>query len=383
MNPGSRARLAGLFVLAALVLPALRPAMAQSGWSGWARCVINIGGAGYTDTETHTWMVSNATAAGSAPGNWTAVGSGEYHVDDGTTRMDVAFSINPGSTVNSGGQFRAMVQNGVVRVFPHHAQLRLTGAIQGYVLQTISGNQRTPTPLAGTQYEWQFPLVQGPATSTTLSGSSTGGNQPGWGTMRPAAAALSSSCTWLFALGSQPPPPPPVAASPVPQPPSPGTPPPNPPPGQPPTGQPPADPCGSARLQLRRKESAVAVVHSTVPREWRAGSRVLVCGSGLGGALFEAGAGGERDAPEVPADAYVYLGDYVLAVSNPVVSPNGDRIELTVGALHEPARRRKDLFGLWPPQDCEPATRCTGPLGIRMQGQPDPIYGPKVRWQAQ
>jgi hypothetical protein len=133
-------------------------------------------------------------------------------------------------------------------------------------------------------------------------------------------------------------------------------------------------------LQLRRKEPGVAVIRSTVPREWRAGSRVLVCGSGLGSALFEAG--GERDAPEVSADAYVYLGDYVLAVSNPVVSPNGDRIELTVGALHEPVQRRKDLFSLRPSQDCEQATRCTGPLGIRLQSQPDPIYGPTVRWLA-
>jgi hypothetical protein len=378
MNPGSRTRLAGLFVLAALVLPALRPVMAQ-GWSGWARCVINIGGAGYTNTETHTWMVSNATAAGNAPGNWTAVGSGEYHVDDGTTRMDVAFSINPGSTVKSGGQFRALVQNGAVRIFPHHAQLSLTGAIQGYVMQTISGQQRAPTPLAGTQYEWGFPLVQGPATSTTLSGSSTGGNLPGWGTMRPAAAALSSSCNWQFALGSQPLPPPPVPASPVPQPPASGTPPPPP----PPTGQPPADPCGSARTQFRRKESAGAVIHSTVPREWRPGSRVLVCGSGLGSAAFEAGAAGEREAPDVPADAYVYLGDYLLAVSDPVISPSGDRIELTVGALHQPARPRKGLTGLLRPQDCEPSTHCTGPLGVRMQGQPDPVYGPRVRWLAQ
>jgi hypothetical protein len=195
-----------------------------AGWSGWARCELDIRGPGYQNKETHTWLISNVTGNTTATrgqGTWSAAGGGS--LDQGSpqsTSQHAEWAINGGP--NGGGSFGVSLPgNGMVSIQRYSSQLGHTSGILGYVQQTISYHVRTPTMLNATQYEWAFPTVQGPAASQTIVGSSTGNPQGGWGPMRPSGSTMTESCQWSFANGSVPaapppvnPPPPPVALTP-------------------------------------------------------------------------------------------------------------------------------------------------------------------------
>jgi hypothetical protein len=205
--------------LSVLTLLVPRPASAQT-WNGWVRCVIDIQGSGtkpsgdwsYANKETHTWTMTNVTVAAAAPGTWTVAGEGSWSQSN-TLQSDVGrWSINSGGAVESGARFRASVANGVVTISPQHGQLGLSGGIAAYTQQTISGSVRSPTTFSPTAYAWQVPSVQGPASSSTLSGTYTRSPVSGWGTLRETAAPMTETCSWEIGKNSMPSPPPDVDA---------------------------------------------------------------------------------------------------------------------------------------------------------------------------
>lgn len=212
-----------LLIISMAVAPmlALRPATAEAaGWSGWARCDLDIRGPGYENKETHTWFVSDAvgnSAATHGTGRWNVSGRGQLRTSDGTTSMRAEWDVN--GTSISGGRFVAVIANGMVSIKPFHAQLRQQSGIVGYTQQTISGKPRSPTTWAATAYEWNFPIIRGPATSQTIVGFGPGTPAPGWGSMRVPGSTMTVSCNWSFANGSTPAPPPTVAVTAVPIPP--------------------------------------------------------------------------------------------------------------------------------------------------------------------
>ena len=198
-------------VAAALIVVALEPTSADAAWSGWARCEIDVRGPGYSNRETHTWLVTNASPAMPGSGSWSAVGSGTLNQGNpAQTSQHGEWSI--GASVANGARYGVIVNPGTLEIRPLHAQLRQSNGINGYVQQTIGNSPRTPTTISATEYEWGFPLVRGPIGHPTLTGTSTDNPNIGWGTMQASGSAIIARCSWSLADGSVPPPPPPVMA---------------------------------------------------------------------------------------------------------------------------------------------------------------------------
>ncbi|HEY6597791.1 MAG TPA: hypothetical protein VIZ30_00655 [Pseudomonadales bacterium] len=225
MMPRMVVRTASLRVLTTLAVAALQPVAAYAAWDGWARCVVEINGAGYHSKETHTWFVDDVTAT-TGLGSWHVAGRGNLLTDDGTTRWQADWAING---IKQGVSFRTVSGNGMVSIRQLDAQLAQSQGIAGYTQQSISGVARTPVAVTATQSEWQLPRIEGPVGNTSLTSSSTGSpNSPGWGWNRIHPSTLTESCTWTFLDGATPPPPPNVPPEAVPTGPAP------PPPARPP-----------------------------------------------------------------------------------------------------------------------------------------------------
>lgn len=258
-------------VAIALSASALGPTHADAAWSGWARCEIDIRGPGYTDNETHTWFVSNASPATPGSGSWSAAGGGS--LDQGNpaqTSQHGAWSI--GANVANGARYGVIVNPGTLEIRPLHAQLRQSNGINGYVQQTIGNAPRTPTPISVTEYEWGFPLVRGPSGHPTLTGASTSSPKIGWGPMQASGSVVTARCSWSLADGNVPPPPPPVTAPPAPTPPGRQ---PAPTPQPVPAGATPADPCAPG-LQPRVTTQATSTLRGAAPS--KDGEKIIACG---------------------------------------------------------------------------------------------------------
>jgi hypothetical protein len=354
-----------LLTLLSFLYAALPSAAHAADWNGWARCVIDIQGTGYTNYETQTWLVSHATATTPGPADWSVSGNGRHDVGNPAQQSEHAeWAINANV---SGGRLLAVVYNNVVTIRPTHAQLRQTNGITGYAQLTISNSPRTPTTIASTAYEYAFPLVQGPATNQTLTGSSVITPTAPWGIRQPYGSAMKVSCQWSFADGMIPPPPPPVPATPPPTPPD-TTP--------PPTSKPPADPCAAVtdRPTFKNRNAQISAL---IPRVFRQGERVLVCGSNLMKAAMEQKySDGGRGSGGVMT--FVQIGEKNIMAIKPLVSQSGDRIEFTVGGLYERSPRSK-IDVLVPVYPVLP--EWSGPFLLSVHGETNPTRGPEVTWR--
>jgi len=61
-------------------------------WSGWARCQINVSGQGYSDQQTHTWMITGGTPTVTGafrvyPATWSVVGGGSLQHTQGSQTL--------------------------------------------------------------------------------------------------------------------------------------------------------------------------------------------------------------------------------------------------------------------------------------------------------
>jgi len=260
-------------------------ALAQQGtsaaWAGWARCQINVQGPGYTDQQTHTWTISGGapTTQGAFQvyaATWSVVGGGSFSRTQGNQTLTAQWATNAPSI---SAPLAVFVRASDHRMFiqSRHAQLRSTGAVQGYQQVTIAGKPQTPGKIGAEAFEWGFPVIAvsapvPPDTHATAVGSNTSSTNGSVGMMQPAGSQGTASCTWQFGQGSAAPaPPPPLTAQAVPTPGNPATtsPPPN---NSPPTSSPPT-PTNSPSARL------VSISPSTV-EQGAIGTIVTLTGQG-------------------------------------------------------------------------------------------------------
>jgi hypothetical protein len=194
---------------------------ATAQWSGWARCEINIqkhgpsfgwNHTGYRYKETHTWTFQGAPLNVPTTGKWTAVGWG-YWDQGNPTGTQYEWTINPASTVYTGGQFRVSDAGGKVSIKRTSVQPNISDGIKG----TIQQMNRRPTSFTWPLREWpDFPTIEGPAGSQTLSGRSSSNPSFGWAFQQPlnVGETFTASYSWWFAYMTTPPPPPPVKPGP-------------------------------------------------------------------------------------------------------------------------------------------------------------------------
>src|SRR6478672_10673101 len=132
-----------------LALPLPWPAAAQAtsqaisplGWSGWVRCDVNVKGRGYTDQQTHTWVMSGGAPAVEGafyvyPGTWSVAGSGGLQYAQGSQSLAAQWATNA-LPMSAPIALFVRASDGRMLIQSRHAQLRARGAIQGYQQQTI------------------------------------------------------------------------------------------------------------------------------------------------------------------------------------------------------------------------------------------------------
>jgi len=202
-----------IVVVAGMLAATLANVNAQAAWTGWARCVIDIAASGYHSRETHTWLIGNVTMSSGGVGSWHVSGRGNLLKDDGVTRWQAEWAING---QKSGIAFRTVSSGSTIAIRQYDSQVSQQQGIAGYSQQSISGSARKPEKVTGSQWEWQFPRVEGPIGNRNLTGSSNGSFTHGWGWNGPYGGTRAASCTWTFLDGATPPPPPPIPPEAVP-----------------------------------------------------------------------------------------------------------------------------------------------------------------------
>jgi hypothetical protein len=195
-------------------------------WAGWARCQVNVSGPGYSDQQTHTWMITGGTPTVEGAfrvyqGTWSVVGGGSLQRTQGRQTLMAQWATNGPSR---SAPIAVFVRASDTRMFiqARHAQLRSAAAIQGYQQLIIDGKPQTPGKIAAEAFEWGFPEIAvsrpNPNANLIANGSSTPVVNGGVGLMRPAGSQATASCTWQFSQGAAPAPPPALTAQPIPTP---------------------------------------------------------------------------------------------------------------------------------------------------------------------
>jgi hypothetical protein len=174
-------------------------------WSGQVQCVVTLQSAEYTHQETQTWKLTGAPPTPGPmavyPANWSVTGQGS------TLRTVNAQAISAGWKTNVSPAnatiaifVRASDQRLVIKSY--HEQLYSAGGIAGTKQVAIAGAAAAQSNLSLPAYEWQFPKIEGEATSTNISGSGTVAVA---GTLLPLHSAASNevaNCTWQFQRGA-------------------------------------------------------------------------------------------------------------------------------------------------------------------------------------
>ncbi len=281
--------LAMTFSIGAVFVAAARgTAPAQPSWSGWARCQISVSGQGYTDQQTHTWMLNGGTPTVTGafrvyPATWSVVGGGSLQRTQGNQTLTAQWAT---TAENLSAPLAVFVRASDGRMFiqARHAQVRSPRSVNGYQQLTIDGKPQFPGNIAAEAFEWSFPVVEvsrpKPGANATANGSSTPLVNGKVGIMQPAGTQATASCNWQFGEGTATPAAPPtVAAQSIPTPSAVST---TPPPGQAAAG---AATCVGAPRGL-----TASVANANVTLSWLAptsgvpASYVVQAGSQSGGA---------------------------------------------------------------------------------------------------
>ena len=184
--------------LAASPLAAQSPA--DAAWSGFARCDLAVSGAGYSDRQSHLWVLLGeaSTAQGAIrvhPATWSVAGSGSLTESNGRqTRTATWTSDVRGMSAPIAITVRA--SDGRLLIKPWHAQLRAQGAVSGTQRLVVDGQEQRPSPIGLEAFEWAFPSVEESATATRVSGTSTPTVTGRVGPMQPARASATATCSW-------------------------------------------------------------------------------------------------------------------------------------------------------------------------------------------
>jgi hypothetical protein len=228
-----KAALTGLaFSLTVLIVcvpfaAAQQSAGSQASWAGWARCEIKVSGQGYSDQQTHTWVLGGGSPTVSGafrvyPATWSVVGGGSLQHSQGTQTLVAQWAT---TAQNLSAPLAVFVRALDKRTFiqARHAQVRAPQAVNGFQQLTIDGKPQMPGKIGAEAFEWAFPVVDvsrpKPGENPTANGSSTPVVNGKVGYMQPAGTQASASCTWQFSQGfPAPAPPPAVTAQPIPTP---------------------------------------------------------------------------------------------------------------------------------------------------------------------
>lgn len=249
---------------------AQQSAASQTPWAGWARCEINVSGQGYSDQQTHTWMIGggNPTVSGAFrvfPATWSVVGGGSLQRTQGNQTLQAQWATT--AQVLS-APIAVFVRASDRRMFiqARHSQVRAARSVNGYQQQTIDGKAQTPATIASEAFEWSFPVVEVSRPKGSPTATANGSSRPvvngKVGYMQPAGAQATASCTWQFSQGPDAPAPPPtVTAQAIPTPATTGV------TTTPPAGQPGG---GAAACPSAPRNLSVTVSGQKVTLQWSA-----------------------------------------------------------------------------------------------------------------
>jgi hypothetical protein len=185
---------------------AAQSAGAGTPWNGWARCDVDVTAAGYSDRQSHVWVVPATSPVSQGAvrvhaATWSASGSGSLRRTQGSQTLDAQWTTAV-PAMDAPFAFTVRASDGRLLIKPWHAQRRVRGAISGSQQLTIDGKPQRPVPIALEAFEWGFPAIEADTGTTRLAGSSappvTGSVAP----MQPAGARSTASCSWAFARGS-------------------------------------------------------------------------------------------------------------------------------------------------------------------------------------
>lgn len=169
---------------------------------GQVECVITVTGPGYKEEQTHVWDIPGGTFT---PGTtqllgalWSVHGSGHFRYAQGSQSLTADWRTNAEAKAQMALIVRA--SDGALMLTSWHSQLRVQNGVRGQQQTTIAGVPQKPVPIGVEAFEWAFPVIQGPAKSTSLSGSPVSATSGKVGPMQPAGSTGQASCRWNLAV---------------------------------------------------------------------------------------------------------------------------------------------------------------------------------------
>lgn len=181
------------------------PTPGNTEWNGWARCDLAVSGAGYTDRQSHLWIIPPAPPSVQGAirvhaATWSVVGAGSLQRSQGAQTLNAQWKTEA-QGVSAPIAFTVRASDGRLLIKSWHPQLRVKGAVSGSQQVTLDGKAQPPVTIGLEAFEWSFPSLEQAATATQISGSSappvTGSVAP----MQPAGAQATASCSWQLARG--------------------------------------------------------------------------------------------------------------------------------------------------------------------------------------
>jgi len=211
-------RHAVIFVVAiGLGTPAFAQTPPTDQLSGWAQCVLDVRGSGYSDQQTHTWVLTGGppTLRGAFKvyaATWSVTGSGSLQRSNGTTSSSATWTTTV-PPMSAPIQMVIRASDGRLLINSAHSQLRLNGAAFGTEQYTTDGKTQS-VPFVAAAYEWAPPAVEDAPTATLISGSNSMHVSGSVAPRQSADSVVTASCTWSFGRGTTVAGPPPPAGQP-------------------------------------------------------------------------------------------------------------------------------------------------------------------------
>ena len=174
------------------------PNPADGPWAGWAQCVLTAQFAGqgqtYLHQQTHTWVLTSSTPGPTSSSaikqyaaTWQVTGQGTRQRGQGNSEQWTTAGQPMPDTLTI-----RLTAEGTVRI-GGAAEQRSTGTTTGVAMPYVD--------------EWPFPVIEGAATQTSITGSGPSGlsaNFPG----APPGTSSTVTCAWNFVRGGATPQPP-------------------------------------------------------------------------------------------------------------------------------------------------------------------------------
>ena len=193
--------------LAVEVASAQTRTAADGPWTGWVRCEITAQGAGYSDHQTHTWVMTGGAPRVEGvfrvyPATWTVVGGGSLGRTQ-TTNVTAEWAT---SGQSSNAPIAVWTRGDGHLVFTlRHDQLRAPNGFTGYRFYTTDGKDQPRQAIAAETYEYRFqPIDDAPANSITGSSTVPVPSSNAFAPTPQPGSTATSSCSWQFVQSGTP-----------------------------------------------------------------------------------------------------------------------------------------------------------------------------------